>query len=625
MMNRMHGCMLLVFLMILPGSALAALVPDSVTLFHQQYAPDAKVRLGALENIYLKFYRNDYTRGVPYAWKALVLANRLGDVPRQIQARIYLASWAYDRHNLKQGLDLLRTAREQSINIRDRKLAARVSAFLATIYQELGDHLHAIKYARESIKYDTSQPETLARNYLTLGIVFADAGNFTQAAGFYHQSLTIKEKLKDTGAITVLYCNLSDIYTKIGNASKALDYTEIALRYAERSGDVTNQAYCLNGLGSYWFLCKDFGKALGCYRKALLKRSSLMDFQGSAFVLTNMGEVYLQLGRLDSARSCFLRSLRCSDRAGDKISRCCTYLSLSRLGIRQGAYQQAQDYAGKSLQITEEVNYRTYQEEIYGVMSAIADSMGNSRHALALLQKRNEIRDSAYKEKAQQLVTDMMIRYELDKHQDEIVDLNLQVTHKNRRITLFTLALSGILILGILITIVIYRVYRKKLHPKVVSLSYIQEKILEEARKDSRRMRSLKKILPPEMDTTGEPKVATNGREESLIQDLERLMSVDKPYLHDDLSLSDVAQILKTNTAYLSRLINDTYHDNFNIYINRYRVELAKQLIRENEHARLSYEGIAHSVGFRSRSTFYQAFKSITGQTPSEFAASLNP
>ncbi|HNY01705.1 MAG TPA: tetratricopeptide repeat protein [Bacteroidales bacterium] len=622
-MNRFRKFALLYLPVLFLHAMAIAGVPDTAALFRQQYVPDAPIRLQALEKIYWKIYRNDFRKGLPYAWKTLVLADRLGDGPRQIQARFYIASYYYNAHRLDECLNLLIPARQKAFEIRNRELVARSCSFLGMVYQESGDHLKSLRYLRESMKYDTTRADLLARNYLTLGIVFADAGNLSEAAGYYHKSLKLKETLHDTGAITVLYCNLSDLYARIGNDDKALEYNEKAFRFAERSGDIENQAYCMNGLGALWFSKKEYVKALTYYRQALVKKAEFSDYQGMAFVLTNMGEVYFKWEKMDSAESCYIRSLRYSGLSGDKISRCCTYLSMSRLEARRHAYGQAEDYVRKSLQLSEEINYRTCQEEIYGVLSAIADSMGDSRKALAMLQKRNAIKDSVYKEKAQQLVTDMMIRYELDRQKIEMNDLNSEVSLKNRRIEVVTLILAGIMVLVGAVSVVIYRIYRKKLRPKMASLTYIQEKILEEARKDSRRMRSLKKILPPEMDTPDETRATPNGREESLVGELERFMADHKPYLREDLSLSDVAQELKTNTAYLSRLINDTYRENFNTFINRYRVEVAKQLIRDNEHTRLSYEGIAHSVGFRSRSSFYQAFKSITGQTPSEFAASL--
>jgi AraC-like DNA-binding protein len=56
-----------------------------------------------------------------------------------------------------------------------------------------------------------------------------------------------------------------------------------------------------------------------------------------------------------------------------------------------------------------------------------------------------------------------------------------------------------------------------------------------------------------------------------------------------------------------------------NNYVNLYRIETAKTRLKETDELIVD---IAFAVGYNSRSAFYNAFKAITGQTPSDFRAS---
>jgi len=76
---------------------------------------------------------------------------------------------------------------------------------------------------------------------------------------------------------------------------------------------------------------------------------------------------------------------------------------------------------------------------------------------------------------------------------------------------------------------------------------------------------------------------------------------------------------LGINSKYLSQSINEAYSRNFFLYVNELRVEKAKSYLRTEAHANFSIEGIARQVGFQSKSSFYIAFKRITGLTPSAF------
>jgi AraC-like DNA-binding protein len=51
-------------------------------------------------------------------------------------------------------------------------------------------------------------------------------------------------------------------------------------------------------------------------------------------------------------------------------------------------------------------------------------------------------------------------------------------------------------------------------------------------------------------------------------------------------------------------------------YVNRWRVEEAKRLLLTTDANVLN---IAHDVGFNSRSAFYNAFRTVTGESPVTF------
>lgn len=104
-----------------------------------------------------------------------------------------------------------------------------------------------------------------------------------------------------------------------------------------------------------------------------------------------------------------------------------------------------------------------------------------------------------------------------------------------------------------------------------------------------------------------------------LFNALKSLLEEEKRYLDPKLSLKTLADLLHSNTKYLSQVVNLHYGDNLQAFINHYRVEEAKRKLEEEDHAKLTLYGIATQCGFRNKSTFYKVFRQLTGRTPLEY------
>lgn len=114
--------------------------------------------------------------------------------------------------------------------------------------------------------------------------------------------------------------------------------------------------------------------------------------------------------------------------------------------------------------------------------------------------------------------------------------------------------------------------------------------------------------------------ISDNGSEpqgyEKLSEAMKVWMEMEKPYLKPDLKIWDVSLALHTNRTYLSRMINQLHKCNFSQYVNRYRVEHSKTLLREG---RMNLEETAQSSGFGSVSTLIRAFREVEGTTPKQW------
>lgn len=119
-----------------------------------------------------------------------------------------------------------------------------------------------------------------------------------------------------------------------------------------------------------------------------------------------------------------------------------------------------------------------------------------------------------------------------------------------------------------------------------------------------------------------EPDVSSIQREEVQDKDFQRLthVMIEKAYYKEpNLSLADLAKTLQLPQRKLSQLIRDNADQNFNQFVNYYRVEEAKKLLKDASYNNLSMLGIAYDAGFNSKASFFSVFKKFTSVTPNTF------
>ena len=97
------------------------------------------------------------------------------------------------------------------------------------------------------------------------------------------------------------------------------------------------------------------------------------------------------------------------------------------------------------------------------------------------------------------------------------------------------------------------------------------------------------------------------------------LLQEEKIYEDPELSLTQVAKQLQSNPSFISMVVNRGFGLNFNDFINQFRIEAVKEMLKKGEHKKQTLLGIAYECGFNSKATFNRAFKKVTGLTPKEW------
>jgi AraC-like DNA-binding protein len=133
---------------------------------------------------------------------------------------------------------------------------------------------------------------------------------------------------------------------------------------------------------------------------------------------------------------------------------------------------------------------------------------------------------------------------------------------------------------------------------------------------------------PDEPGVDDEPQSFAPRYERSGLSDIEArhlktsllaLMDAEKPWRDSELTLATLAERLNSTPHKLSEVLNAEIGETFYDFVNGYRVREVQRRIKAGDARALKMLALALDAGFASKSTFNQAFKKHTSQTPSGF------
>lgn len=190
---------------------------------------------------------------------------------------------------------------------------------------------------------------------------------------------------------------------------------------------------------------------------------------------------------------------------------------------------------------------------------------------------------------------------------------------KNRKKTLY--ASIGILLIMFLSILYLYYKAKKtaKKHRKIA-----QELIQGFETRSSDSSAEIEKVIP-ESQNHGQIQEIENKIINTISDDVTQFILKEleafenkKLFLKSGITLASLAKSIKTNTAYLSEVINSHKGKNFNSYLNDLRIDyVLERLVKDKKFRSYKLPAIAEEIGYNNVQAFSVVFKKKTGTTPS--------
>ncbi len=312
---------------------------------------------------------------------------------------------------------------------------------LGVSYRRLNIEEEALKYYLEALK-TSQEPEHIKSKAIALngiGNAYVTLNKYDDAIKYFKLALAMEELGKSERGMGYNYSNLGEAYMYKKQYDTAFYYHNKSLEIANKSNNINDKAIIYSSLGLMFQHKKELSKALDYYLKAIPILTRNKSKRLLSFSLINTGMVYQQLNNFEKAEENIKSGLELSIDIASKENIVLGYQALSELLESKGRFKDGL--------------------KEYKLMTVYRDSIFN-------IQRENNI-------------AAMEIKYDSEKKDEQIKQLNLKNEIQKSGIITQFLAI-GLLVLGILFFVFYNRLRLKNNSLEIIAMRHKIEVYLQQ-------------------------------------------------------------------------------------------------------------------------------------------------
>lgn len=531
----------------------------------------------------------------------------------------------------------------------------------------------------ELLFYDLLQ---ILRFVIENNVIFADMGKLTFLHFIISVLLLLAVPVgalsnEQLNGAALWYKQKGDACYNAGRYPEALDYYTQGLDRAKSEGEDSIYYACTGNIGNIYAVMEDYRHALHYYLKGYQASADRGDKEMQWSFATNIVVVYCHMGKVDDARVFFKQQMNIGSADVTRNK----YHSLSnqaQIAIADGDYKMGEYYimeaiyyaTAKGLPVQYKVSpymsladmkldhgdiraafdiYRQCADSlmgrrdlpmlvgIYKKMYQASMAMGDTAGADMYRHKYLSLSDSVFNTSQFNIAAGKLFEYENSETQKRVDNL----VYRNRA-QLIVIAVFFVLVAALAL---LYVTLRRKNRMLLDARQTLMRKNEELTAGDRRQKKLLEQYVAALNDLRSKPgKQAEDlpapdvtqqaddnlkkqqgislGEEQRnrLLNSITSVLENVEVIARSDFNLNMLADMVGTNTKYVSWVINDTYGKNFKTLLNEYRIREACRRMADREHyANVTIQTIYEELGYSSAAGFINAFRNVNGMTPSAY------
>ena len=365
-----------------------------------------------LANVYE--YEGEWNKYEETVQRMLSFANEKGDLEYKAECfnKLGISNCLRGKNNL--ALEYFSKALQINEELQDSISISNSYENLGLVYKDLSDYDKALSYQIKSLKIrEKVNHSRLANNYINISTIYYLTNDTLNYFKYLNQAKIViqNNKIIDYSLMAIIHNEIADYYEMENLIDSMIFHYQKVVDYSAKIGWKKGMAVGYSNLAEVYYSLKQYDKAIAEHRKVLDLSLEIDDCMGITEEYQYLAIIYETIGKLDSALLLNQKSLEKTYECG---------LGKERLNALQTA-------------------------------SRIYEAKGNYALALEYNKKYQSLHDSLFNLDKQNTIAEIETQYQTEQKQQQIELLSAENQIKNQRIRLGIAAISGLLLLVIVI------------------------------------------------------------------------------------------------------------------------------------------------------------------------------
>ncbi len=449
--------------------------------------------------------------------------------------------------------------------------------------------------------------------------IHTEKGEYDKALDTGLQLLDIAERTNNKYLLMHAHAALSHYYLRLEKHQQALDHClkgldfiiELNLTYLlfQKVDEIARMSAKLG----------DTKQALEAYdyftklEKELYSPGSYI----KSSVYMNIADIYMNSGEYDKAQNNLTEAMALNTKNNYRFRIPRALILQAELYLKQKDTLNAILSYERSIDAAENINAFDVIKSNSLILTELYTSTNNQTKVFEYKTLYDVIKDSLFNNEKEQRIIILETRRKIKEARHEQQELELEYLNQKAKYKTIIFSFSICAILGIFAVFSYVKIKEKNKLLYRKTIENLESQLKAEGKDYIKKNKSVTK------NENNHPKM-DDSVINIILNKLEKLEN-EKFFIDPNCNLHHLSEKLKTNSKYLSHVINIEKGSNFNNYINDLRINyLLTKLIQDEEfrNSKLSY--ISTSIGYNNLNTFNTAFKKRQGILPSFFIKQLN-